>query len=96
MDAPAAFTGPMNMGNPGEFTILQLANLVVELTNSASRIRFEPLPGDDPRQRRPDITLARDRLGWEPAVTLREGLTKTVAYFAAQLERQRHDAAPGA
>ena len=93
MASPVDFIGPMNMGNPGEFTIRQLAELVVELTNSSSPINFEPLPGDDPKQRRPDITLARTRLGWEPTITLREGLTKTIAYFDAQLTRQKSDPA---
>ena len=93
MASPADFIGPMNMGNPGEFTIRQLAELVVELTNSSSPINFEPLPGDDPKQRRPDITLARTRLGWEPTISLREGLTKTIAYLDAQLTRQKSDPA---
>ncbi len=93
MASPADFIGPMNMGNPGEFTIRQLAELVVELTNSSSSINFEPLPGDDPKQRRPDITLARTRLGWEPTISLRDGLTKTIAYFDAQLTRQKSDPA---
>ena len=93
MASPDDFVGPMNMGNPGEFTIRQLAEEVVKLTNSSSRSDFEPLPGDDPRQRRPDITLARDRLGWEPSVSLRDGLAKTIAYFESQLERQKNDPA---
>jgi len=85
MASPDDFIGPMNMGNPGEFTILELAKMVVEMTGSKSAIEFRPLPGDDPHQRRPDITLARERLGWEPRVKLREGLEKTVAYFAKAL-----------
>ena len=85
MASPAEFTGPMNMGNPGEFTIRQLAELVVEMTGSASKIICEPLPGDDPKQRRPDITLAGKMLGWKPEVPLREGLTKTIAYFDGML-----------
>ena len=74
-------TGPVNLGNPGEFTIRQLAELVIELTGSASKLVFKPLPSDDPLQRQPDITLARETLGWEPAVPLREGLVHTIAYF---------------
>ncbi len=74
-------TGPINLGNPGEFTIRQLAELVIELTGSASKLDFLPLPSDDPLQRQPDITLARAHLGWEPAVQLRAGLVQTIAYF---------------
>jgi dTDP-glucose 4,6-dehydratase len=79
-------TGPINIGNPGEFTMLELAELVLEVTGSNSEIVFEPLPVDDPKQRRPDITLARELLGWEPRVALREGLEKTAAYFRAVLD----------
>ncbi len=75
------FTGPVNLGNPTEFSILELARQVVDLTGSASEIIFTPLPGDDPRQRKPDITLARERLGWEPAIPLAEGLRHTIGYF---------------
>jgi UDP-glucuronate decarboxylase len=74
-------TGPVNIGNPGEFTIRQLAELVVEMTGSKSRIVSLPLPSDDPKQRRPDISVARDVLGWEPTTPLRAGLKKTIAYF---------------
>lgn len=75
-------TGPINIGNPNEFTMIQLAELVLELTGSNSKIVFKPLPGDDPKQRRPDITLAKKHLnGWEPNIQLREGLSKTIAYF---------------
>jgi UDP-glucuronate decarboxylase len=74
-------TGPINLGNPGEFTIRQLAELIIELTGSASKLVFKPLPADDPLQRQPDITLARTHLGWEPTVPLREGLVHTIAYF---------------
>lgn len=80
MDHPTLHA-PVNIGNPGEFTIRQLAEHVVDLTGSKSRIVEKPLPGDDPRQRRPDISLARKELGWEPKVELREGLGKTIAYF---------------
>ncbi|MBF0614733.1 MAG: SDR family oxidoreductase [Magnetococcales bacterium] len=75
------FLGPVNLGNPGEFTMLELAHKVVELTQSRSRIVFAPLPTDDPRQRRPDITLAGERLGWVPTVSLEEGLARTIHYF---------------
>ncbi len=78
--------GPVNIGNPGEFTIRQLAEHVIGLTGSKSRIVEMPLPGDDPRQRQPDITLARKELGWEPVVELREGLMKTIAYFDTLLK----------
>ena len=74
-------TGPVNIGNPGEFTILQLAEMVIELTGSKSKIVKRPLPADDPRQRKPDISKAKALLGWEPSTPLREGLTKTIAYF---------------
>jgi UDP-glucuronate decarboxylase len=73
--------GPVNLGNPGEFTILELANMVKELSGSKSEIVFRPLPQDDPVRRRPDITLAKAKLGWEPTVPLRDGLVKTIAYF---------------
>ncbi len=85
MDSPAAVTGPVNLGNPAEFTILELAELVRELTGAASPIVFRPLPQDDPLQRRPDITRARELLGWEPKVPLRVGLEKTIAYFEVLL-----------
>ena len=77
--------GPMNIGNPDEYTILELAQLAVELTNSSSEIVFEPLPVDDPARRKPDITLARSVLGWQPEIPLREGLARTAAYFAELL-----------
>merc|ERR1712232_1537099 len=73
--------GPINIGNPHEFTVKQLAEMVVELTGSKSKIIYLPLPGDDPKQRRPDITRARKYLGWEPKTQLREGLLKTIDYF---------------
>jgi UDP-glucuronate decarboxylase len=76
------FTGPVNIGNPGEFTMLELAEKVISLTGSKSRLKFMPLPADDPKQRRPDIALARAALGgWEPQVQLAEGLKRTIAYF---------------
>lgn len=73
--------GPVNTGNPGEFTMLELAEKVIELTNSKSKLVFMPLPGDDPKQRKPDITLAKEKLGWEPTIKLEEGLKKTIEYF---------------
>ncbi|MBF0481007.1 MAG: SDR family oxidoreductase [Desulfovibrionaceae bacterium] len=81
------FTGPVNLGNPGEFTILELAELVIEMIGSKSKIDHLPLPSDDPRQRKPDIALAKKELGWEPAIKLREGLVKTIAYFDEFLKR---------
>jgi UDP-glucuronate decarboxylase len=75
------FTGPVNIGNPGEFTILELAEKVIELTNSNSKIIFETLPADDPMQRQPDITLAKEKLNWSPKINLEEGLKKTIEYF---------------
>ena len=81
MDTADEITGPINLGNPGEFTIRQLAELVIELVGSKSQLVFRPLPADDPRQRQPDISLARETLGWQPQVALREGLQATIAYF---------------
>ena len=75
------FVGPVNLGNPGEFTILELAELILELTGSSSALAREPLPADDPTQRQPDITLAAERLDWKPVVPLREGLIKTIEWF---------------
>lgn len=86
MAAPDEVTGPLNMGNPAEFTILRLAEQVIDLTGSSSKIIREPLPADDPKQRRPDITRTKDALGWEPTVPLREGLKKTIAYFEKMLK----------
>jgi UDP-glucuronate decarboxylase len=81
MAGPDDFIGPVNIGNPGEFTILELANLVVDLTGSRSKIVHKPLPVDDPTRRQPDITLARHKLGWEPRTPLSEGLENTIAWF---------------
>jgi UDP-glucuronate decarboxylase len=81
MNGPDDFIGPVNLGNPGEFTILELAELVRELSGSRSQLVYQPLPADDPTQRQPDITLATDRLGWKPTVPLREGLTSTIKWF---------------
>ena len=79
--------GPMNLGNPGEFTMLQLAELVLKKVGGKSKITHLPLPSDDPKQRRPDITLAKETLGWEPKVPLEEGLEKTIAYFKGALAK---------
>jgi UDP-glucuronate decarboxylase len=85
MRTPHAVTGPVNIGNPTEFTIRELAELVIELTRSKSKIVFAPLPSDDPRQRQPNISKAKELLRWEPSTDLREGLMKTIAYFDAML-----------
>ncbi|MBF0163814.1 MAG: SDR family oxidoreductase [Magnetococcales bacterium] len=82
------FLGPVNLGNPGEFTMLELASKVVDLTGSRSRIVFAPLPTDDPKQRQPDIGLARERLDWQPTVVLDEGLRRTIAYFDNELSAE--------
>ncbi len=82
-------TGPINIGNPGEFTIKQLAELVIELTGAKSKLVYEPLPSDDPTQRRPVIDKARDILGWEPTIPLREGLVRTIAYFDELLRTEK-------
>jgi UDP-glucuronate decarboxylase len=81
MNGPDDFIGPVNLGNPDEFTIKELAEEVISLTGSRSKIRWDPLPQDDPTRRRPDISLARERLGWSPKVKLREGLKKTIDWF---------------
>ena len=81
MESPAEFTGPVNLGNPDEFTMRELAELILAETGSNSAMESRPLPQDDPRQRQPDITLAKDRLGWSPRVPLRDGLKPTIAYF---------------
>ena len=81
MNGPDAFIGPVNLGNPGEFTIRQLAELVIELTGAGSKIIEKPLPVDDPERRRPDITLAKQKLSWEPTIPLREGLGRTIDWF---------------
>jgi UDP-glucuronate decarboxylase len=85
MESPAGFTGPVNLGNPNEFTIRQLAEKVIAMTGSKSELVEKPLPGDDPTQRQPDITLARDNLGWEPNIQLEQGLVKTIDYFQCLL-----------
>ncbi len=85
MNTPDEVTGPVNLGNPGEFTIVELAQQILTLTGSTSQLRFEPLPQDDPRQRRPDIALAQSLLGWTPTVPLAEGLKRTTPYFEGLL-----------
>ena len=87
MAAPRGVTGPVNLGNPGEFTIRQLAETVVEMTRSRSRLIHLPLPQDDPRQRRPDLARAKAELGWQPSTTLADGLARTISYFRTLLER---------
>lgn len=85
MNSPKGLTGPVNMGNPVEFTMLELASLVLSLIETPSKIKFMPLPGDDPRQRQPDIRLAREALGWEPSVPLQAGIGRTIDYFRGVL-----------
>lgn len=85
MESASVITGPMNLGNPREITMIELAQLIIELTNSNSQLSFKDLPEDDPKQRMPDISLARDTLGWEPETTLEDGLRKTINYFKNQL-----------
>lgn len=85
MDTEAGFTGPVNIGNPGEYSMRELAEKVLSLVGGPSKLRFEPLPSDDPRQRQPDIALAREKLGWSPSVPLEEGLKRTIAYFRERL-----------
>ncbi|HPD55611.1 MAG TPA: SDR family oxidoreductase [Smithellaceae bacterium] len=86
MNTPDDFFGPVNLGNPDEFSILELAQKIIAMTKSKSAITFQPLPMDDPTQRRPDIKLAREKLGWKPAVKLDDGLLKTVEYFRGVLK----------
>jgi len=86
MNSGDEFTGPVNLGNPGEFTMLELAEKVIELTGSKSKIIYKTLPQDDPRQRQPDISLAKKKLGWEPKVKLDDGLARAIAYFDSFLK----------
>ena len=88
MNTPRGITGPVNLGNPNEISILDLARLIIDLTGSRSRIVFKPLPQDDPRRRCPDITLAREKLGWKPKIDLMTGLKKTVEYFSDLIRRE--------
>lgn len=89
MNSENSFVGPVNLGNPNEFTMLELAKTVLELTNSRSKISYQSLPKDDPKQRQPDITLAKEKLnGWKPKTELREGLLKTISYFEGELAKK--------
>lgn len=89
MNSDNSFVGPVNLGNPNEFTMLELAKTVLELTNSRSKISYKSLPKDDPKQRQPDITLAKEKLnGWKPKTELREGLLKTISYFESELAKK--------
>ena len=90
MDTKNGFTGPMNLGNPNEFTMLELAELTLELTNSKSKIIYQELPTDDPKQRQPDISLAKEKINWEPKVQLKEGLKKTIEYFEKVLKNNTY------
>jgi UDP-glucuronate decarboxylase len=85
MDSPSELVGPLNLGNPSEFSVRELAEKVIHLTGSKSKLIFMPLPQDDPRQRQPNISLAREKLGWEPAVLLEDGLKKTIDHFKKTL-----------
>lgn len=86
MNSPSDFTGPVNIGNPGEFTMLELAETVLRLVGGPSKITFMPLPQDDPKQRQPDIALAKQQLGWQPSVNLEDGLKETIKYFRERLQ----------
>jgi UDP-glucuronate decarboxylase len=93
MNNDKEFIGPVNLGNPHEFTVLELAEMVIELTNSKSKLTAMPLPSDDPAQRKPDISVAEEKLGWKPRVALRDGLEKTIEYFSQlDLSQFRHPA----
>jgi UDP-glucuronate decarboxylase len=86
MGTKPGVTGPINLGNPGEFTMLELAEKVLKLVGGSSQLTFMPLPADDPRQRQPDIALAKEKLEWEPKVSLEDGLKETIAYFRKTLD----------
>jgi UDP-glucuronate decarboxylase len=85
MNSPDAVLGPINIGNPGEYRVLDLAEEILRLTNSRSKLIFKPLPSDDPKQRKPDISKAKQLLGWEPQIPLQEGLKATIAYFESKI-----------
>ena len=89
MNTPPSFTGPVNLGRPDEFSMLELAKTVIDLTGSRSRLVYQSLPQDDPRVRKPDTSLAKATIGWEPKTPLREGLRQTIAYFETQLGEQK-------
>ena len=86
MDSPSDFIGPVNIGNPGEFTMAELAEIILRLTGTRSRVVFKPLPEDDPKQRQPDISMAKKVLGWSPTVKLEDGLKETIGYFKQLLK----------
>ncbi|MBO7252134.1 MAG: SDR family oxidoreductase [Oscillospiraceae bacterium] len=88
MNSPREFLGPVNLGNPGEFTMLELAQKVISFTGAKSKLAYHPLPGDDPKQRRPDISLAKEKLDWAPSIALDEGLQKTIAYYRWLVESE--------
>lgn len=88
MDSADDLTGPVNKGNPIEFTIKELAEKIISITGSKSKLVFKELPSDDPKQRQPDITIAREKLGWEPEILLENGLTKTISYFTSLLDKK--------
>ena len=88
MDTEKGFTGPVNLGNPVEFTILELAEMIIRLVNSDSKIIFRELPEDDPLQRKPDISIAREKLNWNPLISLEDGLKKTIKYFSNIIQEQ--------
>lgn len=88
MESPRDVLGPINLGNPEEFAILELANIVIEMTGSRSKIEYHDMPADDPQQRQPDISKAKDILGWQPGITLRDGLNRTIAYFEERLKSE--------
>lgn len=90
MNSPDEITGPVNLGNPVEFTIKQLAEAVIRITGSSSQLVYKPLPADDPKQRQPDITLAREKLGWEPSIQLEQGLGETIRYFECLLSSREN------
>ena len=94
MESPDDLVGPTNLGNPGEFTMIELAEAIRDLTGSRSQLVHEPLPPDDPKQREPDIALAREQLGWEPTIALRDGLKPTIAYFERLLRTQATPSTP--
>lgn len=89
MNTPDEFTGPLNLGNPVESSIVELANAIIALAGSDSKLKYKPLPSDDPKQRCPDITLARETLGWQPMISLEEGLNRTIVYFKSLLSQRK-------
>jgi UDP-glucuronate decarboxylase len=90
MDTDDAITGPINIGNPKEFSILELAEKIINLSGSSSEIIFKPLPADDPKQRKPDISLAKKQLNWEPNIRLEDGLLRTIEYFRSVVQPKDH------